>query len=213
MSVIFQRDFDQETDQEARRSGGLLSEEALREIREAAFEAGRAQGEVEAERRMRAAAETRRVETLGRISDQVSRLITDREAHEQALEAQLLDYAISIGEKVLPDLIETRSHQHVISQIRKAVRMGLGSGRVRIRLSAEDRALLGADLADLERPPERTTRVEIVTCDRLRAGDLEVDWDQGGLAYSFSTVCEEVLSLLRKTKPVPASIGAENQTT
>lgn len=209
MNAIFSRNFDQETEDEARRIGGVLSEEALSEIRAAAFEEGRAQGAREAEARMREDAETLRAQTLLRISETVGQLLSAREDQERELETQLLDYAIAIGEKVLPDLIETRAHQHVISRIRRSVRMGLGSSRVRVRLSERDRALLGADLERLDLTPEQAARVEIVTCDRLGPGDLEVDWDQGGLSYSFAEICEEILRLLRNSKPAPGPSGRE----
>jgi flagellar assembly protein FliH len=207
MTAIFQRNFDHEADMDARGTGGLLSEAALQEIRDAAFEAGRAQGEQEAKTRMRGAAETLRAQALTRIGEGVARLLSDREEQERSLEAQLLDYAIAIGEKVLPDLIETRSHQHVISQIRKSVRMGLGSSRVRIRLSGQDLDLVGSDPEALGIAPEHAARVALVACDRLKPGDLEIDWDQGGLSYSFSAICEEVLTLLRKSNPSPGHSG------
>mgnify|MGYP001773580872 CR=1 FL=1 len=213
MNAIFPRDFDKEANMDARETGGILSEAALQEIRDAAFEAGRAQGEREAEARMRGAAETLRAQTLTRIGEGVSRLISDREEQERSLEAQLLDYAIAIGEKVLPDLVETRSHQHVISQIRKSVRMGLGSSRVRIRLSGKDLDLIGSDPEALGISPEHAARVALVACDRLRPGDLEIDWDQGGLSYSFSAICEEILNLLRKSNPAPGHSGMGASTT
>lgn len=213
MTAIFQRNFDQEADMDARRSGGLLSEQALQEIRDAAFEAGRAQGAREAESRLRDAAEALRAQLLVQIGEGVSRLLTEREQQERALESQLLDYAIAIGEKVLPDLIETRSHQHVISQIRKSVRMGLGSSQVRIRISGPDRDLLGSDLDRLGLAPEHAARVKLVTCERLGRGDLEIDWDQGGLSYSFSAICEEILSLLRKSQPAPVHSGMKTRST
>lgn len=200
MTAVFSRDFDRETEREARIHGGRLTEADLEEIRQAAFAEGHRQGRIEAETRMREAAETRRAEALRRIRDGVDALLAGREAHERALEAHLLDYAISVGEKVLPELVSARAHQHVMSQIRRGLRMGLGSGRVRVRLNAEDRDLLGPDLDRLIRELGREGRVELLSDEGVRRGDVSVEWDRGGLAFSLTAVCEEILALLRNAR-------------
>ncbi len=201
MTAIFSRDFDRETEREARLHGGRVTEADLEEIRRAAFAEGERQGRLEAETRMREAAETRRAEALRRVRDGVDALLAGRETHERALEAHLLDYAIAVGEKVLPELVSARAHQHVMSQIRRGLRMGLGSGRVRVRLSAEDRGLIGPDLDRLIAELGREGRVDLIVDAAGVRGDVSVEWDRGGLEFSLAAVCEEILSLLRNAKP------------
>lgn len=200
MTAIFSRDFDRETEEEVRLHGGRLTESDLEEVRQAAFAEGHRRGRIEAETRMRDAAETRRAEALRRIRDGVDALLAGREAHERSLEAHLLDYAISVGEKVLPELVSARAHQHVMSQIRRGLRMGLGSGRVRVRLSAEDRDLIGPDLDRLIGELGREGRVDLIVDAAIARGDVSVEWDRGGLEFSLAAVCEEILALLRNAR-------------
>lgn len=201
MTAIFQRDFDREAEQEARTRAGRLTEAELDAIRSAAFAEGERKGRLEAEERMRGAAETLRAESLRELRDGLVTLLSGREAHERALETHLVDYAIAVGEKVLPELISTRAHQHVIAQIRRGLRMGLGSGRVLIRLSPEDRAILGPDLDRMIADAGPEGRVCVEVSGAVRPGDLSVTWDRGGLDYSLTAICEDILTLLRNSKP------------
>lgn len=201
MTAIFARDFDRESEQEARIHGGRLTEADLEEIRQAAFAEGERKGRIEAEARMRDAAETRRVRTLDQLREKIATLLSEREAHERALETHLLDYVIAIGERVMPDLIASRAPHQVMGQIRRGLRMGLGSGHVRVRLSAEDHALIGPDLEALIAGPEHLGRVEVSVDEEARAGDVSVEWDRGALDFSLAAICDEILELLRKSHP------------
>lgn len=204
MTAIFKRDFDQETETEFRRRTGLISEAELAKACQDALEEGERRGRAAAETALRAEAELLRAQSLSRIHEGMDRLLTERERQERELETQLMDFAIAVGEKVMPDLIEARAHQQVISRIRKGVRMGLGSGHIRIRVAAADLALIETDLRSLICGLPDPDRVEVITAPDLPPGDLRVDWDQGGMSYSFTAVCAEILTLLRKNKPDPS---------
>jgi flagellar assembly protein FliH len=210
MTAIFKRDFDHETETELRRRTGLISEAELAKACQDALEEGERRGRAAAEMALRAEAELLRAQSLSRIREGMDRLLTERERQERELETQLMDFAIAVGEKVMPDLIETRAHQQVISRIRKGLRMGLGSGHIRIQASARDLALIESDLQTIISGLPAPDRVELSASAELAPGDLRVDWDQGGMSYSFTTVCTEILTLLRKSKPAPSGAGRDH---
>ena len=153
---------------------------------------------------MRDAAEARRARALDQLREAITALLTERETHERALETHLLDYLIAVGERLMPELIASRAPHQVMAQIKRGLRMGLGSGHVRVRLSTQDLALIGPDLGALISGPDHRGRVDVSAQDGIPAGDISVEWDRGALDFSLATICDEILELLRKSHPEAA---------
>jgi len=204
MTAIFQRDFDREAAPDGVPLAGPDAEAFERRIeavREEAYAAGRLAGVAETEARLLGGAEERRAAALARLADLLTDLFAAREEHEQGLEAQFFDFAIAVGEKVMPELINARAHHQVMAQMRRGVRMALGSRQIRIRVSEADADLLEPEIERLLAERGLEGRGRVLRSAELGPGDLRVDWDRGGLDYSFREICEGLLDVLRKARP------------
>lgn len=204
MAAIFQRNFDREAAPDGVPLTGPEAEAFERRIeavRAEAYAAGHRDGTTETEQRLLGGAEERRADALTRLAALLGDLFTAREEHEQALEAQFFDFTIAVGEKVMPELIGARAHHQVMAQMRRGLRMALGSRQIRIRISETDAELLGTEIENLLADQGLAGRGLILSSPELGPGDLKVDWDRGGLDYSFREICEGLLDVLRKSRP------------
>ncbi|MGY6695951.1 MAG: FliH/SctL family protein [Roseinatronobacter sp.] len=214
MTVIFDRDFDLELareDQSARRlmrarhTDEDLSD-AVAAARDAAFQEGRALGHAEGVAEAATAQNARRAEALQALGPTITELVQANECHRAALEAQVLDFAITVCEQVFPELLRHRAHDRVLAQVRRALEVGLGSVSLRIFLSPEAVHLLREDLNSVILQSGLEGRVELRADPALCNGDARVDWDSGFLEYSFSSICDRILCALheaRSAAPTP----------
>lgn len=208
MTAIFQRNFDREAAPDGVPLAGPDAEAFERRIeavRAEAYAAGHRAGITETEARLLGGAEERRAEALTRLAGLLGDLFAAREEHEQALEAQFFDFTIAVGEKVMPELIGARAHHQVMAQMRRGLRMALGSRQIRIRISEADAELLSPEIDRLLAEQGLEGRGLILRSPDLGPGDLRVDWDRGGLDYSFREICEGLLDVLRKARPLGSS--------
>lgn len=201
MSLIFTRNFDTELEDPSLAAPKGPSPEEIEEIRREAFEAGRAQGRAEGVQEAAETLEARREAALERIVPALLGFLGDRDAHDQAIEAQFFDFAISVCEKVFPELLENQAHHRALAQLRRGLRMALGSRKIRVIMAPVDRDLLKADLEALSRQNDGEPRLQISTDQRLGSGDVRIEWDHGGLDYSFAALCSEILEALRRARP------------
>ena len=201
MSLIFTRNFDAELEERSPTVPKGPSAEEIEEIRRAAFEAGRAQGRAEGVQEAAETLEARREAALERIVPGLLSFLGERDAHDQAIEAQFFDFAISVCEKVFPELLESQAHHRALAQLRRGLRMALGSRKIRVFMAPVDRELLKADLEALSRQNDGEPRLQISTDQRLGSGDVRIEWDHGGLDYSFAALCSEILEALRRARP------------
>jgi flagellar biosynthesis/type III secretory pathway protein FliH len=204
MTAIFARNFDREAAPDGVPLAGPDAEafeRRLEAVRAEAYTAGHRDGSAETESRLLGGAEERRAAALVRLSSLLGDLFSTREEHEQALEAQFFDFAIAVGEKVMPELIGARAHHQVMAQMRRGLRMALGSRQIRIQVAETDADLLTPEIERLLADQGLEGRGRVLRSDVLGPGDLRVDWDRGGLDYSFREICEGLLDVLRKARP------------
>lgn len=212
MTAIFQRNFDREIEHEARLGHRAITEPDIEEIRQSAFAEGKMKGRLEAEARMRASTELRRADALEAIRNEIITLVSQRETHERELEAHFLDYAMAVAEKVMPELVSSRAHQHVAMEIRRGLRMGLGSSHIKISLSARDKELIEEDLKELLDSMMQDGKVSVEVSATAVPGDIAVAWDRGSLDSSLSGICEKILGILRKNRRSESPRGEIQQT-
>jgi flagellar assembly protein FliH len=208
MSLIFNRDFDLELALEQQEARGETRPRHSAEDLAAAVAAARAEGLAEGWRSGHIAGlsdaaaldAARRAAALEVLVPQVQSLMAATESHRVALEAQLMDFALSICEHVFPELLTRRAHDRALAQIRRALSLGLGSTTLRVSLSADALDLLRDDLEATIAALGLEGRVELLADAGLGAGDVHVGWDDGVLEYSFSTICERILAVLRAAR-------------
>lgn len=218
MNHVFTRDFDLELareNQEARRiARACHTPEELQAAVSAAKAEGFADGLVAGHADGLAAAATaddaQKVAALKALQPQITTLVEEADAHRAALEAQLLDFAVSVCEQVFPELLRHRAHDRALAQVRRALAVGLGSPTLQISLSADALTLLRPDLDSAIHEIGLQGRVEMRADTNLAAGDVRVTWDSGFLEYSFTSICDRILQALRAARPTAPTHYLEN---
>lgn len=214
MSLVFNRNFDLELareDQQTNRIARMCHTpedlaEAVAEARIAAYAEGQSAGYAEGLSAAATSHQARCAATLDTLTPQIVSLIDAADTHRATLEAQLLDFAISVCEQVFPELLRRRAHERALAQLRRALSVGLGSATLKVALSPTAVALLRADLDRAITENGLQGRVEVCADPELCDGDVRVNWDSGTLEYSFATLCDRILNLLRDartTLPTP----------
>lgn len=208
MALMFERDFDAELAQEDRQARHAArarhTPEELNEAVEAARTAGfiegksigRAQGLAEAE----TADGARRAVALEALGQQIPAMVQENDRHRAALETQMLDFALTVCEQVFPELLRRRAHDRALAQVRRALAVGLGSVSLQVSLSSDGLQLLKDDLDTAINQHGLEGRVKLRADPMLADGDARVDWDNGFLEYSFSSICDRILCALREAR-------------
>jgi flagellar assembly protein FliH len=208
MSLVFNRDFDLELaredaqtrrDARARHTPEELAE-AVSAAREAAFAEGRCAGHAEGLAQAAAADDARRAAILEALMPQMLSLVQAADTHRAALETQLLDFALSVCEQVFPELLKHRAHDRALAQVRRALSVGLGSATLQVSLSPEALRLLHEDLDISIAECGLQGRVEMRADPALADGDVRVTWDSGFLEYSYASICNRILRVLREAR-------------
>lgn len=216
MSMIFDRDFDLELEREelqARRDARACHTpaelvDAVEAARAVAYFEGRRAGHAEGLADAAEADHARRAAALDALGPQIEALVQANDNHRQILEAQILDFALTVCEQVFPELLRHRAHDRALAQVRRALSLGLGSVSLRICLSPEALELLQDDLNAAIVQNGLQGRVEIHANEALADGEARVEWDSGFLEYSFSSICDRILCALRDARsaaPIPLS--------
>lgn len=208
MNHVFTRDFDLELaheDQEARRAARACHtpeelDAAVQAARAAAFADGMAAGHADGLAEAETANAARKVAALEGLQPQIQGLVQAADTHRAALEAQLLDFAMSVCEQVFPELLRHRAHDRALAQVRRALSVGLGSATLQITLSPDALELLRPDLEAAILETGLQGRVEMRADACLVAGDARVTWDSGFLEYSFTSICDRILHVLREAR-------------
>lgn len=208
MSLVFDRDFDLELARENRqvlRDGeayysqdALL--EAVSEARATAFAEGRRTGHAEGLAEAAGLDGARRAAALEVLGPQMAALIQAADEHRAALEAQLLDFSLSVCEQVFPELLQHRAHDRALAQVRRALSVGLGSATLQVSLSPDGLRLLREELDSTISEFGLIGRVALRADPDLADGDTRVAWDSGFLEYSFSSICDRILGALRDAR-------------
>lgn len=222
MNSVYHRDFDAELEEEARAAAraraaiytsddlSAAAESAARIAHERGLAEGHAAGEAEALARI----EARRAAALEALAPKLDRMLADRLAHRAALEGQLLDFALSVCERVFPEFIAQRSATAAAEEIRRLIGLALGRPRLRIRLSPVTRDLMAPELEALTAGRLGADQTEIVADPSLAPGNAHVSWEDGFAEYSYADVCDAILDALRDAAALlaPATGGAASAT-
>ncbi|WP_102223665.1 FliH/SctL family protein [Acidimangrovimonas sediminis] len=206
MTSVFHRDFDAEIEAEAREAARVraaiytpedlsaAAEAAAKLAHERGLETGRAEGEAAAMARI----EARRADAYEALAPRIDRLLAERLTHRAALEAQLVDFVLSVAEKVLPDFVARRSAEAAADEVRRLMKLTLGSPRLRVRLAPTTRDLMEPELKAMTAERLGTQQVEVVADASLAPGAAHVAWDDGYAEYSYADVCDAILAALKQ---------------
>lgn len=204
MTSVFHRDFDAEIEAEARAAARARAsvytqedlQEAIAAAAGAAHAAGRLEGHAEGRAEALAEVEARRAEALAALAPKVDRMLAERLSHRAALEQQMVDFVLSVCERVFPEFIASRSARAAAEEVRRILGMALHSPRLRIRLSAATRDLMAPELEALTRERLAPEQTEITVDPSMAPGNAHVAWDDGFAEYSYAAVCDSILDAL-----------------
>lgn len=208
MKLVFNRDFDLELaheDRQARRDARACHTpeelaQAVEAARAAAFAEGRLAGHSDGLAEAAATDSARRAAALDALMPQIAALVEAADKHRAALEAQLLDFALSVCEQVFPELLRHRAHDRVLAQVRRALSVGLGSATLEVTLSPGALHLLRPDLEAAIHESGLQGRVDMRGDPDLIDGDVRVVWESGCLEYSFASISDRILRVLRDAR-------------
>ncbi|OWU83201.1 hypothetical protein ATO6_20405 [Oceanicola sp. 22II-s10i] len=206
MQFTYDRDFDTDFDYRpanvpgSGRVGAIYTKEefdaAVKAARVEGYQDGRISGRAEA---MTATAESeaeRQVAALEALAPALTALFRDADRHHAVLEAQMLQFIMSVFEQLAPDVAATLARGQAEREAGEAIRMALGSAVLRLALPPE---VVRQDADEIKRRARLAGfggRVEIESDGALAVGDLRAEWDHGVLTYSFNEICQKVMSAL-----------------
>ncbi|MBY6093028.1 FliH/SctL family protein [Maritimibacter alkaliphilus] len=205
MRFAFERDFDLERAMEAKRAArAALATFTEAELRQAEAEAraegyadGRIAGRAEASSAADLADVRAQMEAVNQIVPRLDVLLKEADKHRADLESQVLDFTLSVFEKVAPDAMQTLSLPRVRTEVKQAIGMALGAAGLRIVLPKGSLDLIGEDLSKAVHEIGYAGRVEFSYDPALGAGDARVEWDNGFMDFSFNAVCDRIHDALK----------------
>ncbi|MWD28485.1 hypothetical protein E0K89_013455 [Aquicoccus sp. SCR17] len=220
MGYFFDRDFDREIELEqaeaTRLAHARYTEEELREAVEIARLEGRAQGHAEGRAEALAEAEQadrhREADALEAVGPRIEALLQQAETHQQVLERQVVRFALSVFEKIIPELMDSRGTIRAENEVRAALAIALGSASVRVFLPSQVAAAHGLALEEAAQRLGHAGRVEVMGDIALAPGEARVEWDNGFMEYSYGVICNRILTALRAASALPDAVPEEPET-
>jgi flagellar assembly protein FliH len=212
IGYVFERDFSadrSEADETPFNSSTpIYSESDLRAAEQTAraegFEAGRSVGRSDAMEASEAIRAEERHDALLALAARIETLCADTGAHRAALEAQMTDFALVTCERVMPEILRTRSIDRAAAEVRRCLGLVIGSPRIRVFMSQRALDTHRAAIEDTIRDRHAGIEVELATDPSLGEGDARVEWDKGVMHYSFGQIADQLLEALRKMRSLPA---------
>lgn len=206
MTLIFTRNFDDELNQEI--NGGVKScdcahpsQEEIDALIEAAkveaFQSGYDTGFAKGSEEVREEVDQTQAAALGEIKKELGSLFSKSDRHNAALEAQILDFTLSICEQVFPYLQHSQSHERALQQIKDMMRLALSSPYINISLSKTALPKLTPIIDGVSAELGLTSQVKIRVDGKLEDGATHIEWQNGFMDYSFDMVCERILTALK----------------
>ncbi|WP_375690001.1 hypothetical protein [Pseudooceanicola sp. LIPI14-2-Ac024] len=204
MQFVFDRDFDGEIETRVRlaesRVGAIYTRDeydaAIKNAAAQAYEDGRLAGRTEAAMAAEESEARRQLTALEAIAPAMRNLLEDADHHHAVLEAQMLDFVLSVFRQVAPQVVEGLAREQARREVEGAIRMALSSAILKVHFAP-------AEKQDGEEHVQRTARlqgyagrVEVLPDPELAAGDVRVAWDHGVMRYSFDDICRKVLDAL-----------------
>ncbi|MCU4654321.1 FliH/SctL family protein [Roseibacterium sp. SDUM158016] len=212
MGYLFDRDFDAETSDgfmaPCDTAAPIYTEDELHAAEWAAraegFEAGRAHGKTEALEAAAAARAAERHDALVTLAAQMQELCAGAVDHRTALETQMTEFAIVACERIVPEILRTRSTDRAAAEVRRCLGLIMGSTRIRVFLSQRALEEHRGIIEETVRDRHAGVALELSSDPALADGDARVEWDNGVMDYSFGQIAEQLLDALRQTRPAPA---------
>ncbi|WP_407496331.1 FliH/SctL family protein [Pseudooceanicola sp. MF1-13] len=205
MSFVFDRDFDEEEEFEARKriheKRAIYTpedlEEAVQKASAAAYEDGRMAGRAEASVEHQDTTASKTADTLVMLAPKLQEILTKSDQHQAALEAQVLDYVLTVARQLLPEILTQTAIIRTEGEIKKAIKMALGASSLRIHIPAEVAGEMSVAIEQQVQASGFAGRIQIQADHRLRPGDTRVEWDHGGMEFSLTELCDRTLRALR----------------
>lgn len=203
MSYLFDRNFDAESDGVAQGTaaqepvyGRAEHERALAEARNAGFEAGYQKGRAEAEHAALTSESSRRLQLAETVVPALRTLFEDADRHHAALEAQMIDFTVSVFEQLAPDVSAALAEGQARREARAAVRMALGAAQLTLFFPPESLDSAAPELEAAAREAGFGGRLSLRPDPALAPGGLRAEWDQGAMTYNFAEICARILETL-----------------
>ncbi|WP_191090041.1 FliH/SctL family protein [Histidinibacterium aquaticum] len=181
----------------------LYDAEALDAARTAAFAEGHAAGKADGLEEAARSLQAREAETLERLGDRIRTLQQGAEAHRTALEEQVLAFVLQIAEQVFPEFITDHGPARAETELRRTVRMALGSPTLTISVSPEVLPGIRRAIDLAAEAQDYPGQLEIRADEALAPGDATAAWQTGFMEYSYAAICDRILASLRAKQPQP----------
>lgn len=204
MSYLFDRNFDAEPEAGPRGTTQVTEpmiplaqfEQAVAEARAEGHAAGVAQGRSEALQAAESSESTRRLQLAEAVVPVLQQLFADNEAHHAALEAQMVDFVLSVFEQVAPDVSAALAEGQARREALGAVRMALGAAQLTLYFPPETLEAAAPEMEAAAREAGFAGRLALRPDPALQPGDVRAAWDQGVMSYSFAEICARILEAL-----------------
>ena len=218
MRFFFERDFDRELEIErgdAPLTDPSVEADALAAQIDAAWKAAFAEGAevgaAAAREEMRRERDARHTDAMARVGEELDRLTRALDTHRANLESDLVDFAVAICERLLPEAVDLLSERRLRAEMIAGLRLVQGEGQCRIRVSPEFRDVVAEDMERMG--GAAANRVEVLPDPALAAGDARVEWDNGFMEYSFADTCSRLIGALNDIAASPARPALEGRKT
>lgn len=204
MNYVFDRNFDAEDEADQRGETPVIGavftraqyEEAVAQARDEGFHAGVQQGREAAAQTAQSSESARRLAASEAVAPAMQALFDDADRHHAALEAQMVEFVLSVFRQVAPDVDERLAEGQALREAKGAVRMALGSARLDLWVAPDALDTSSAELELAARQAGFGGRLSVKSDPELGAGEVRAAWDHGVMEYSFSEICARILGAL-----------------
>ena len=206
MTLIFCRNFDDELDREMGRDASSCTcahpspeelEARIEAAKEEAFQAGLEAGHSKALEQLRQEVDQNHIDALQSIKDHLRNIFGKSDTHNDALEAQVLDFGLSVCEQVFPYLLHSQSQERAVTQIKKTMKMACNSSYINIAVSETALPQLKPLIEQAAEGLGLKDRINLLPDANLMDGATHIEWKHGFMEYNFETVCERILTALK----------------
>jgi len=204
MSYVFDRNFDAESEATQRGEVPIIGavytradfDAAVAEARAAGFEAGHQHGLMEAGQSAEHSDAARRLAVAEAVVPALHDVFANADRHHAALEAQMVDFVLSVFNQVAPDVTARLAEGQARREALGAVRMALGTAHLELWFAPES---LDAAKVELERSARQAGfggQLSVRADPDLGSGDVRASWDHGAMHFSFREICGRILEAL-----------------
>jgi|GEM_PF-3139242 len=206
MTLIFNRNFDDELDREMGKDANSCTcshpspqelDARIEAAKEEAFQAGVEAGHSKALEQVRQEVDQNHIDALQSIKDHLGNIFEKSDRHNDALEAQVLDFGLSVCDQVFPYLLHSQSQERAMTQIKKTMKMAYNSSYINIAVSETALPQLRPLIEQAAKGLGLGERINLLKDESLMDGATHIEWKNGFMEYNFETVCERILTALK----------------